>query len=94
MVFLENAWNSSAPGLFRRPYSFRKIDNDLRAFDEIAHNPIGAAVGRVAIKACLNTDGSNPGIAAAVNIDFFVANKKRAGKIDSVFSRCLKDHSR
>jgi len=52
------------------------IENDFCSFDEIDCDPICDAVGRVALKSSLNAYSAHAGIATALSVDLFIADKE------------------
>src|SRR5207248_4317748 len=81
-------------GIIPVALSICKIDDYLCGRDEIRGNPIRDRVSRVGLKSGLNPDCAYAGVATALGVDLFIANKKRTGEIDLVLSAGLQDHSR
>src|SRR5256714_13533773 len=70
-----------------------KIDNQVCSRRQIFRNPIGATEIGYFVKAGADSNGADAGVMAALDIDLFVANEKRANKIDIVFARGLQNHA-
>ena len=61
---------------------------------EVFCGPIGTAPSDVAVESGLNPDCPDTGVAAALDVDLLVTDKKRTRQIDLVFLLGLQDHSR
>ena len=55
-----------------------RVQDNLRRGGQVLSDPIGRAAGSVVLEAGLNADRAHSSVAAALDIDLFVANEKRA----------------
>src|ERR1039458_9674421 len=70
-----------------------KIHNYLCRRDNVFRHPVRAAAVGHLIKTSTNANRAHAGVVAALGVDFFVANEKRAREINVMITHCLKNHS-